>query len=214
MFKHKHLNNSSLTFKILLQLSILITHHSSDQKFVFHCNYNFSFSSHLSFSTVSTLSSCWKTYEPFNVPIYSLLTLYMALPGATSVFLLRCCTSTLTVFKPVLYILYFFLTKKKKKCISNLSYEASISHQGIHYYDKCKAWFVSGFFPPPPKLMCDEHFVQEGKEEFFKPWRKRKWSSRFHRNFCNIVRQRIYFSGRTSLQQISPLSHLHKLGWL
>lgn len=44
-----------------------------------------------------------------------------------------CCTSAITAFKPVLYVSYFFLTKKKK-IISNLGYESSISHQWIHYY--------------------------------------------------------------------------------
>lgn len=112
MFNHWDLNNSSSTFNSPVQLQILFTHHRSDQEFVFYYNYNFSFSSHLSFSRVSTLLSYWETFISFNIPIYSLLTLYTELPGVTSGFLLSCCTSTITVFKLVLYISYFSLSKK------------------------------------------------------------------------------------------------------
>lgn len=119
MFKHRHLKNSSSTFNSPVQLQILLTHHHSDQEFVLYNNYNFPFSSHLSISRVSTLLGYWKTFTAFSIPIYSLLTLYIELSGVTSVFLLSCCTSTKTVFKLVLYVSYFSLSKKKQTKTKN-----------------------------------------------------------------------------------------------
>lgn len=67
--------------------------------FIFHLTFPFS---------GSTLHSCWKTFQPFNIPIYSLLIPHTELPGvtSTSAFLLSFSVSTITTFKPILHPLF------------------------------------------------------------------------------------------------------------
>lgn len=58
-----------------------------------------------------TLKGSWKTFQPFNSPIYSLLIPYTELSRVTSPFFLSCSTSTKIAFKPVLLTPHFSLYK-------------------------------------------------------------------------------------------------------